>query len=203
MLKAPPISRSSSQSPSPVYSHYAASSPRSSLRKTQAANLSTSPAQRPSETRKWIYADAATQWSPQLNTKMKASPAETVRVDVKQHQPAPLALTTPTVPAPESPHLEPQSPSSSKRKSKDEGNHEAALPAVEESKGSPPKRAKPESKQVKLLPAKYELCEVEDIVLLVSDMISELIQTNDCLPLRSGGLTRFHSRREPQQSSEE
>ncbi|KIM92967.1 hypothetical protein OIDMADRAFT_67150, partial [Oidiodendron maius Zn] len=49
----------------------------------------------------------------------------------------------------------------------------------------------------KLLSAKYEFCEVEDIVVLIANMISELIETNDVLPLRSGVLTRFHSRTPP------
>ena len=194
MLKGPSLSRSSSQSPSPVCNHYATSSPRSSLRRTQVAKLATSPAQRPSETRRWIYVDAATQWSPQLNKRMENSPSQRTRTEFKQNQAATLALATPTVPAPESPHLEPQSPSHSKRTSDSERNVVAPVSTVEEGKGSPPKRARAEPKQVKLLPAKYELCEVEDIVVLVSDMILELIHTNDCLPLRTGGLTRFHSR---------
>ena len=59
---------------------------------------------------------------------------------------------------------------------------------------TPLKRVKSEQGSVKVLPAKYELCKVEDIVVLIANMISELIQTNDSLPLRSGVLTRFHSR---------
>jgi hypothetical protein len=53
------------------------------------------------------------------------------------------------------------------------------------------KRAKPAAK---LLPAKYEFCEVGDMVVLIANMVSELIETNDALPLQSGVLTRFHSR---------
>jgi hypothetical protein len=45
-----------------------------------------------------------------------------------------------------------------------------------------------------VLPARYELCAVEDMVILIADMISELIETNDNLPLRDVVLTRFHSR---------
>jgi hypothetical protein len=44
------------------------------------------------------------------------------------------------------------------------------------------------------LPARYELCPVEDLVVLIADMINELIETNDSLALSSGSLTRFHSR---------
>jgi hypothetical protein len=35
---------------------------------------------------------------------------------------------------------------------------------------------------------------VDDMVVVISHMISELIETNDQLPLRNGVLTRFHSR---------
>lgn len=56
------------------------------------------------------------------------------------------------------------------------------------------KRAKEAQPTVKVLPAKYEFCEVGDIVVLIANMIAELIETNDALPLRTGVLTRFHSR---------
>lgn len=59
------------------------------------------------------------------------------------------------------------------------------------------KRTKEARPAVKLLPAKYEFCEVGDIVVLIANMISELIETNDVLPLRNGVLTRFHSRTPP------
>ncbi len=48
---------------------------------------------------------------------------------------------------------------------------------------------------VKILPAKYEECATEDLVLLIANMIAELIETNDALPSRPNPvLTRFHSR---------
>ena len=56
------------------------------------------------------------------------------------------------------------------------------------------KRPKTDKKELKVLPTQYELCAVEDIVILIADMIAELIQTNDNLPLQDGVLTRFHSR---------
>lgn len=46
----------------------------------------------------------------------------------------------------------------------------------------------------KVLPLAYETCAVEDMVILIAHMISELVETNDCLALSSGSLTRFHSR---------
>lgn len=66
--------------------------------------------------------------------------------------------------------------------------------SVTSSNGIAPKRARSATEPVKFLPARYELCEVEDIVILIANMISELIATNDALPLRTGVLTRFHSR---------
>jgi len=59
------------------------------------------------------------------------------------------------------------------------------------------KRPRSAQTPVKILPLKYEFCDVEDMVVLIANMISELIQTNDGLPLRSGVLTRFHSRTPP------
>ena len=46
----------------------------------------------------------------------------------------------------------------------------------------------------KILPLAYEHCAVTDMVVLIAHMLSELIETNDALALRSGSLTRFHSR---------
>jgi hypothetical protein len=58
----------------------------------------------------------------------------------------------------------------------------------------PLKRVRSEQPVVKVLPAKYELCAVEDLVTLIANMISELIETNDTLPPISRVLTRYHSR---------
>lgn len=57
-----------------------------------------------------------------------------------------------------------------------------------------PKRARAEAAPAKVLPQKYEFCRVEDIVVLIANMLCELIETNDALALKSGHLTRFHSR---------
>ncbi|KFY33882.1 hypothetical protein V494_07246 [Pseudogymnoascus sp. VKM F-4513 (FW-928)] len=58
----------------------------------------------------------------------------------------------------------------------------------------PPKRPRAAQRAAKVLPLRYELVSVEDMVILVAGMVSELIQTNDNLPLRDVVLTRFHSR---------
>lgn len=64
--------------------------------------------------------------------------------------------------------------------------------------GALPKRVKPDTAPPKVLPVRYELCAIEDIVVLIANMLSELIETNDALAMRSGHLTRFHSRYAPQ-----
>ncbi|KAJ5253787.1 hypothetical protein N7524_008677 [Penicillium chrysogenum] len=51
---------------------------------------------------------------------------------------------------------------------------------------------------VKLLPAKYELTEPSDLVVLISSMLMQLIQINDKMTLHHGQQTRFHSRTAPQ-----
>lgn len=56
------------------------------------------------------------------------------------------------------------------------------------------KRAKPATPPPKVLPDRYELCAVEDMVELVAHMLAELIATNDAIRISNGGLTRFHSR---------
>lgn len=85
------------------------------------------------------------------------------------------------------PPIQPESPSMKRRQSTIDDAHTASK------KVSSPKRVKPQT-TVKILPAKYEQCEKEDMVVLIASMIGELIQRNDALPLQSGGLTRFHSR---------
>jgi hypothetical protein len=89
----------------------------------------------------------------------------------------------------ENPSLGPQSPSFKRRQSS--AGHSSAT--ISNQKVGP-KRARPAKAEVKVLPVKYEFCEVEDMVILIANMISELIATNDGLPLRTGVLTRFHSR---------
>ncbi|KAL1894540.1 Pho80p cyclin [Sporothrix stenoceras] len=70
-------------------------------------------------------------------------------------------------------------------------------PSVADNPPTVAKRARPEAAPVKLLPEQYELCPVEDMVVLIANMLGELIETNDALALKSGHLTRFHSRTPP------
>lgn len=50
---------------------------------------------------------------------------------------------------------------------------------------------------VKILPTLIDDADPEDIVLLVSDMLTRLMTHNDTLPLHPSALTRFHSRATP------
>jgi hypothetical protein len=53
---------------------------------------------------------------------------------------------------------------------------------------------KSEQGAVKVLPADYTLCPIEDLVVLIADMLSEVIQINDQHIVRNDDRTRFHSR---------
>lgn len=56
------------------------------------------------------------------------------------------------------------------------------------------KRPRSLNQNIKVMPLKYETCDVKDLGVLVSDMLMELVRLNDNMPLRDGQLTRFHSR---------
>ncbi|KAF2118872.1 cyclin-domain-containing protein [Lophiotrema nucula] len=73
---------------------------------------------------------------------------------------------------------------------------EEASVAVQQ-QSSPAKRARPQEPSVKIMPLKYETCDVKDLGVLISDMLMELVRLNDGFPLRDGQLTRFHSRAPP------
>ncbi|KAG4035612.1 hypothetical protein MFRU_001g03810 [Monilinia fructicola] len=196
MLKSPSLSRSQA---SPTLYHYAPAATRPSLsRRTSAANKpspSPQPQQQPipqAEPKKWVYVDASTQWSPIMDSKTgRASPP--VQGDPEDIPQEPIiAPEQPRVDVPQdiTPSIQPGSPNMKRRQSAIDNAHVAS------EKVSPPKRVKPQT-TVKVLPKKYELCQVEDMVVLIASMIAELIQRNDVLPLQSGVLTRFHSRSPP------
>lgn len=73
------------------------------------------------------------------------------------------------------------------------------LPAVisVERKGTQSKRPRPLEAAVKRLPQRYEFAHPNDLVVLISSMLMELLQYNDKIPLNEGRLTRFHSRTPP------
>lgn len=113
---------------------------------------------------------------------------------------------TPNVAVTEAPEAAPAVPlatnplsPSKRRKSIEESIGTATHPStsvVVSSLPSSPKRSKPNQGPPKALPLKYELCDVEDMVILIANMLSELIETNDSIAMKSGQLTRFHSRYE-------
>lgn len=115
---------------------------------------------------------------------------------------APATLTsTSTSPAPTSaPQNAAEALSPNKRRgSPAEKAQEAPLQnsgpvSTEESSAQASKRAKPDEQPPKVLPNQYELCDVEDMVILIAHMLAELIATNDAIRISNGGLTRFHSR---------
>ncbi|GAP90080.1 putative nuc-1 negative regulatory protein preg [Rosellinia necatrix] len=108
-----------------------------------------------------------------------------------------LPIKSSPKPSPETglPGRQPTNPLSptKRRSSQDHG----VVSAVEASQSSSPKRTRPNASPPKVLPLRYELCDVEDMVVLIANMIGELIETNDSFAMKSGNLTRFHSRTAP------
>jgi hypothetical protein len=72
--------------------------------------------------------------------------------------------------------------------------HMQPEPTLTQIRLSPPNGIRSSHVTVKILPVNYEFCDVEDLIILIANLISELVQINDQLPLRDGGFTRFHSR---------
>jgi hypothetical protein len=109
----------------------------------------------------------------------------------KAKEPANVSgTTTLTTPAPAAP----QSASPNKRRKSQSQQEDTVASGAPASPPSPAKRARQEAAPPKVLPQRYELCQVEDIVILVANLLCELIETNDKLALTTGHLTRFHSR---------
>ncbi|KAI8283174.1 Nuc-1 negative regulatory protein preg [Colletotrichum sp. SAR11_240] len=182
----------------------------------------TSPSQpRP---RQYVAVDAGTQYSPMEspNHQPQAHPTEGVAdaprtsVPATPAEPPPAPRPQPIDPSAPLPRPQPQPttqtqsvvPSAARqssvtiaspgkrRNSQDPAIAQASASGAGES-SSAAKRPKPTAGPAKVLPQRYELCGVEDMVVLISHMLSELIETNDALALRSGSLTRFHSRTTP------
>jgi hypothetical protein len=148
------------------------------------------------------YQNASTQYSPMgdaSHTSPLIVPAKEENCeaqDPKPEVPFSRSATTCTNPAASSsePAAEvrpPQTPRTKRRQFKETAESGSSSTTAQT---SPPKRTKPAKSAAKVLPVKYELCAVEDMVILIADLISELIETNDNLPLRDVVLTRFHSR---------
>ncbi|KAI1117425.1 cyclin-domain-containing protein [Nemania sp. NC0429] len=180
-------------------------------------NLHKSPSQ--SGPKQYVGVDAATQYSPMEpfdpTVPLRAADGPAPRKPASASASASVAQKITTLPAsssqaaeakavdapakaiPKTPQLaqlpaNPLSPSK-RRSSQDHGIRSA----VEASQSSSPKRTRPNASPPKVLPLRYELCDVEDMVILIANMIGELIETNDSLAMKSGNLTRFHSRTAP------
>lgn len=138
-------------------------------------------------------------------TATAARPTSTPAIPPTQRGSAPAApvvteppepqLQEPPQPAAPAHHALPHSPPAS-RDSMPAGV-ESSLPGastVLRVPASPAKRARAEEPSLKVMPVRYELCDVKDLGVLISDMLMELVRLNDGYPLRDGTLTRFHSR---------
>jgi hypothetical protein len=97
-------------------------------------------------------------------------------------------------PVPPGPKQRIDSPSLTASPSKRRGSTSVLSPDALQNPATLSKRAKPATAPPKVLPLRYEFCPVEDMVVLIAHMLGELIETNDKLALKSGHLTRFHSR---------
>lgn len=146
------------------------------------------------------YVDASTQYSPatSMNT---ASPgasiavlereAPTTKLHSSQEATQSPKISSPGLDAPHSPSTVPQFPTTKQRLSRERLQSDSPLASTN---SSSPESVKPVPIRVKILPVGYEVCKVEDLVVLISCMISELIRLNDQRPLRDSDLTRFHSK---------
>jgi hypothetical protein len=153
------------------------------------------------------YADAGTQYSPagfpptyhpppQAAADQSAPPdlSASAIVDIQQAEgAAAVAPATSEPPAPPEPALRVE-PTPANAQQQPQQRIVPADAAREEVPASPAKRPRPQEASVRVMPLKYETCDVKDLGVLISDMLMELVRLNDGYPLRDGQLTRFHSR---------
>lgn len=161
-----------------------------------------SPRMNVESSKKETLVDASTQWSP-ISPKMKAESSKKENFELQNRtsvsrSAAPSSSSFKNKITEQKPSSIPppvsiiESPTMKRRQSQAVDNGSVYIP--DKTQTLPPKRVRSTQTRVKVLPLRYEMCEVEDMVVLIANMISELIQTNDELPLRTGVLTRFHSR---------
>jgi hypothetical protein len=100
-------------------------------------------------------------------------------------------ISSPNLDMPRPSNSVPQSPTGKQRSLQE---YKQPGPTLTHIRLSPPNGIRSSHVAVKILPVNYEFCGVEDLIMLIAGLISELVQINDQLPLRDGGLTRFHSR---------
>ncbi|OWP00851.1 hypothetical protein B2J93_2544 [Marssonina coronariae] len=114
-----------------------------------------------------------------------------VKTELQDEEITSSVVRTSAPSSPTKPALQPESPGLKRRQSQGTGS---SIPVTTQTIRTKRPRS---DQEPKVLPLKYELCAVEDVVILIANMIQELIQQNDTLPLRNGVLTRFHSRTPP------
>ncbi|KAJ5982607.1 hypothetical protein N7451_012707 [Penicillium sp. IBT 35674x] len=73
-----------------------------------------------------------------------------------------------------------------------------AFSLVANTKGSQSSQPPTPNSGITILPNRYEYANTSVLVVLIADMIMELIDINDKIPLHENQLTRFHSRSPPQ-----
>jgi len=164
------------------------------------------------------YVDSATQYSPPgFPPTYRAPPPETTAAASVPYPPVAIAHTergetsaVAVVTEPQEPDLRvsPRSvelaqnvqPSRRTPREGDEGAQRGQQRARPDEEGAPreqaslAKRPRSLNQNVKIMPLKYETCDVKDLGVLVADMLMELVRLNDERPLQDGQLTRFHSR---------
>ncbi|KAI1633918.1 cyclin-domain-containing protein [Biscogniauxia mediterranea] len=218
MLTSSPIApRATSASPHTF--HYAPSSrsphvspkiaalPRRHSKHSLSHPSPSSPSPSQSKPKQYVGVDAGTQYSPMEpfdpTVPLRGVSASTSTATVAPSNPQSVVPAPPPEPQlspvrPDKPAANPLSPNK-RRKSQDPAGPESSASslAVATSQQGSPKRARPNQTPPKELPLRYELCDVEDMVVLIANMLGELIETNDTLAMKSGNLTRFHSRTAP------
>ncbi|KAI1210403.1 cyclin-domain-containing protein [Annulohypoxylon truncatum] len=189
---------------------------RHSLSRSSPSNSLRSPSL--SKPKQYVGVDAATQYSPiepfDPMVPLRSAQVSGPRISSSTAAKIATPTTAPPQPKPQSavhenssgPTPSPSRPARSqsqtlspnkRRKSQDPIRPNPSSSVVASSQPSTPKRSKPNECPPRVLPLKYELCEVEDMVILISNMLGELIETNDSIAMKSGHLTRFHSRTAP------
>lgn len=152
--------------------------------------MKSSPIQRP---RQYVANDSGIHGSPAEAQRPPSSLSQKVSAHSSQ---SPHPAAAPSRP-PQDPVVQPDSAPSgvspTKRRSSPAPINSEATAAGSSSQQTT-KRPKPDTPPPKVLPDRYELCAIEDIVELVAHMLAELIATNDAIRISNGGLTRFHSR---------
>ena len=202
--------------PSPRYSSPRVPAVAKSRRSSSNSSVSAIVPPPASQPNRYVAVDAATQYSPMepmdyatgallprvppTNSDRHSSKAQkTMAAPEERPAVAVQPPARPTKPVPSGPKQRIEAPSlptspSKRRNSQGPGSISALATEPLQNPSTLAKRMKPDSAPPKVLPLQYEFCAVEDVVVLIAHMLGELIETNDSLALKSGHLTRFHSR---------